>query len=60
MLHKFDKCIRIVSMVTKEDWVIVCQDVKNQCTYVIKGLIFELDITFSAHELMSATSIVYP
>jgi hypothetical protein len=29
MLHKIDKCIRIMSMVTKEDWVIVCQDVKN-------------------------------
>jgi hypothetical protein len=46
-------------MVTKEDWVVVCQDVKNQCTYVIKGLILELDIRFLAHELMSATSIVY-
>jgi hypothetical protein len=29
MLHKTYKCTRVVSMVTKEDWAIVCQDVKN-------------------------------
>jgi hypothetical protein len=46
MLHKIDKCIGVVSMVTKEDWAVVCQDVKNQCTYATKGLILELDIKF--------------
>jgi hypothetical protein len=30
MLHKIDKCTRVVSMVTKEYWSIVSQDVKNQ------------------------------
>jgi hypothetical protein len=59
MLHKIDKCTRVVSMVTKEDWVVVCQDVKKQCTYVIKGLILELDKRFLAHEVMNATNIVY-
>jgi hypothetical protein len=37
MLHKTNKCTKIVFMVTKEDWAIVCQDVKNQCIYVVKG-----------------------
>jgi hypothetical protein len=60
MLNKIDKCAKVVSMVTKEDWVVVCQDVKNQCTYAIKGLILELDRRFLEHELMSATRIVYP
>ncbi len=60
MLHKIDKCTGVVSMVTKEDWVIVCQDVKNQCTFVAKGLILELDRRFLAHELMNANGIVYP
>jgi hypothetical protein len=60
MLQKIDKCTRVVSMVTKEDWVIVCQDVKNQCTYAVKGLILELDRRFLAHEFMNVTSIVYP
>jgi len=36
MLHKIDKRIGVVSMVTKEDWAIVCQDVKDQCTFVAK------------------------
>jgi hypothetical protein len=32
-------------MVTKEDWAIVCQDVK-QMTFATKGLIIELDRRF--------------
>ncbi len=48
-----------MSMVTKENWAIVCQDVKNQCIYVVKGLILELDKRFPTQELMNATSIVY-
>jgi len=60
MLHKIDKCTRVVSMVNKEDWVVVCQDVKNQCTYVVKGLILELDKRFRAQKFMNATGIVYP
>jgi hypothetical protein len=48
MLHKTNKCIRVVSMVTKENWVVGCQDVKNQCTSTTKGLILELDKRFSA------------
>ncbi len=46
-------------MVTKEDWAIVCQDVKDQCTFVAKGLIHALDRKFLAQELMNATSIIY-
>ncbi len=59
ILHKTNKCTGVVSMVTKENWVIVCQDVKNQCTFTRKGLIFELDRRFLAHELMNANGIVY-
>jgi hypothetical protein len=58
MLHKIDKCIGVVSMVTKEDWSIVCQDVKNQCISIVKGLILELDRRFPTDELMNATTIV--
>ncbi len=29
MLHKIDKRTRVVSMVTKEDWAIVYQDIKD-------------------------------
>jgi hypothetical protein len=47
-------------MVTKEDWAVVSQDVKNQCTYATKGLILQLDIRFLTQELMNATKIVYP
>jgi hypothetical protein len=48
MLHKIDKGIIVVSMVTKEDWAIICQDVKDQCTFVAKGLILALDRRFLA------------
>jgi hypothetical protein len=48
MLHKTNKCTRVVSMVTKEDWVVICQDVKYQCTYAARGLIFELNKRFQA------------
>jgi len=47
-------------MVIKEDWAVVCQDVKNQCTSIAKGVTLELDKRFPAHELMNATGIVYP
>jgi hypothetical protein len=29
MLHKANKGTKVVFMVTKEDWAIVCQDVKD-------------------------------
>ncbi len=61
MLHKIDKCTRVVSMDTKEDWVVICQDVKNQCTFAPKGnLILELDRRFLAQEFMNKNGIVYP
>jgi hypothetical protein len=46
MLHKTNKCTKVVSMVTKENWAIVCQDAKNKCTFDTKGLIIELDRRF--------------
>jgi hypothetical protein len=46
MLHKTNQCIKVVSMVTKEDWTVVCQDVKTQCTFATNGLILELDRRF--------------
>jgi hypothetical protein len=47
-------------MVTKENWVVGCQDVKNQCTSTAKGLILELDKRFLAQKLMNTIGIVYP
>ncbi len=46
-------------MVTRDDWVHVCQNVKYQCTSVTKGLIAKLDKWFPAQDLMNATSIIY-
>ncbi len=60
MLHKTNKCTRVVSMVTKEDWVVICQDVKYQCTYAARGLIFELNKRFQAQEFINAIGTVYP
>jgi hypothetical protein len=60
MLHKTDKCTRVVSMVTTKDWAVVCQDVKNQCTSIANGLILKLDKRFLAQEFMNAIGIVYP
>jgi hypothetical protein len=60
MLQIIDKCIRVVSMVTKENWVVGCQDVKNQCISITKGLILELDKRFLAQELMNVIGIIYP
>jgi len=36
MLHKIDKCIGIVSIVIKEDWIAVCKDVKNNACFLQK------------------------
>ncbi len=47
-------------MVTKDDWVHVCQNVKDQCTSIAKGLTTKLDKQFLAQDLMNATSIIYP
>ncbi len=43
MLRKTNKTAKEVSMVTRDDWVCVYQNVKDQCTFVAKGLIVELD-----------------
>jgi hypothetical protein len=43
-------------MVTKDDWVCVCQNVKDQCISITKGLITKLDTRFSAQDLMNAIS----
>jgi len=60
MLHKTNKCIGVVSLVTKEDWTDVCQDVKNQCTFATNGLILELDRRFPTQKLMNTIGIIYP
>jgi hypothetical protein len=49
-----------MSMVTKENWVVGCQDVKNQCIFTAKGLILELDKRFPTQEFMNVIGIVYP
>jgi hypothetical protein len=47
-------------MVIKDDWVHVCQNVKDQCIFVTKGLITKLDRQFLTQNLMSAINIIYP
>jgi len=46
-------------MVTKDDWVCVCQNVKDQCISITKGLITKLDRRFLAQDLMNAIGIIY-
>jgi hypothetical protein len=61
ILHvaQIDKGTIVASMVTKEDWAIVCPNIKDQCTFVAKGLIVALDRRFPAQELMNANGIIY-
>ncbi len=47
-------------MVTKDDWEIVVQFVKDQCTYVVEGFIKELEKHFLTHDLMNANGIIHP
>jgi hypothetical protein len=47
-------------MVNRDDWALVFQFVKYQCTGVVEGLIKELKRHFFAHELINATMIIYP
>jgi hypothetical protein len=54
MLQKTHKTTKEVSMVTRDDWVCVCQNVKDQCTSIAKGLIAKLDKWFLAQDLMNA------
>ncbi len=58
MLQKTDKTTE-VSMVIRDDWVHVCQNVKDQCTFTTKGLIAKLDRRFLIQDLMSAIGIIY-
>jgi hypothetical protein len=46
-------------MVIRDDWARVCQNVKNQCIFVAKGLITKLDIWFLAQYFMNAMGIIY-
>jgi hypothetical protein len=48
-------------MVTKENWATICQDVKNQCTFITKGFIIELDLKYfwCKLELMNVIGIIY-
>jgi len=41
--QKIDKTTKEMSVVTRNDWVCVCQNVKNQCIFTTKGLITKLD-----------------
>jgi len=59
MLWKTNKRTKEMSMVTKDDWVHVCQNVKYQCTFVAKGLIAKFNKQLSAQHLMNAMCIIY-
>ncbi len=60
MLHKIGLNIKHMFMVTKDDWEIVVQFVKDQCTYVVEGFIKELEKHFLTHDLMNANGIIHP
>ncbi len=46
-------------MVIKDDWAHVCQNVKDQCTFLAKGLIAKLVIRFLIQNLMNVMGIIY-
>jgi hypothetical protein len=60
MLHKTCHVTRLVSMVSRDDWALAFQFVKDQYTCVVEGLIKESERHFFAHELINATMIIYP
>jgi hypothetical protein len=47
-------------MVIRENWGFVVQNVKDQCTSVMEGLIKEFVMCFPTHDLMNATKKIYP
>jgi hypothetical protein len=47
-------------MVIREDWGFVVQNVKDQCTSVMEGLIKEFEMRFPTCDLMSVARMVYP
>lgn len=47
-------------MVTRDDWEIVVQFVKDQCTCAVEGFIKELEKHFLTHDLMNANGIFHP
>ncbi len=51
--------IGCVFMVIKEDWGFVVQNVKDQCTSVMEGLIKEFEMCFPTHDLMNAVRMIY-
>jgi hypothetical protein len=59
MLWKIDKTTKEVLMLTRGDWVHVCQNVKDQGISTTKGLIAKLDKQLSVQDLMNATGIIY-
>jgi hypothetical protein len=58
MLHKIDKRIGVVSMVVKQDWITMCHGAKDQCTFITKGLINEVNKRFPTQELMNDIGII--
>jgi hypothetical protein len=46
-------------MVVRQDWITMCQGVKDQCIFITKGLITELNKRFSTQELMDDIGIIY-
>jgi phosphatidylserine decarboxylase len=59
MLRKIDKTTKEMLVVTKNDCVCVCQNVKDQCIFVAKGLITKLDKQFLTQDLMNVMGIIY-
>jgi len=60
MLHKTCLNIKHMFMVTRDDWEIVVQFVKDQCTCAVEGFIKELEKHFLTHDLMNANGIFHP
>lgn len=45
---------------TKDDWTTTFEDIKVQCSHVVKCLISKFEHWFPSQELMNVTSIIYP
>ncbi len=48
-----------MSMVNRKNWAASCQDIKNQCTFIAKWLINELDKRFLVQKFMNVINIIY-
>ncbi len=48
------------TQITKDDWTTTFEDIKVQCSHVVKCLILKFEHGFPSQELMNVTCIICP